>query len=465
MIQPKPFLFVCDHCGRRVQLKNPQRMIACGCGAMQSRDAATSLQPFTPNKLGIAYTSVQRVGGAETFLRTMLQGLGPAMSGAAVMSPTIYSNGLRHGLDAMEDLAKASENLIVWGFVDGLPALVADNPQTNIYAIHHGSLASTWANEMFAAQIKITGRGVAVNQEVAATFGVDWLPNPVLKPTFARIANTTEKPRVLWNHRWSEEKRPELAIAIAKELKDAVEFAISAPPSLELPANCHNIGQTTGNVNWLAGADVFLSTATQEAFGYSLAEAAYVGIPIVSTPYGIGSEVAARVVDCDDPREWANAILAAVGADTTQAAAWIEKNHGRAAIERWAAFVGADLALLAKPKNYLQKIDSGPGTELQKILKLLGINPKISCGCESLKNKMNRWGVEGCQEAANFEWIISQMVANAAEYSWYEKVQAAMAAAVSTIAIRINPLDVYGSLIREAIRRSEAASVATPETP
>lgn len=454
MMQAKAFLFTCENCGREIRLKNPQPTIACKCGAVQAKDLRASLLPFEPNKLGIAYTSIQKVGGAETFLRTMTHSLSAAISGVAVLSPTIYSSGIRNGLQAIEELAAASETLLVWGFVEGLEALVAKYPETKIYAIHHGSLASTWANDMFAAQLRITGRGVAVNQDVASHFGVDWLPNPVLKPTFGKTLNTTGKPRILWNHRWSEEKRPELAIAIARELGDKVHFAISAPASIDLPPHCENIGQSTSNVNWLSGADVFLSTATQEAFGYSLAEAAYVGVPIVSTSYGIGSRVASHVVDSDNPKIWADAILEAVGVDTKQSASWIDQYHGRKAVEQWAAFIGADLALIGKPKPTPKTIDKGPGTELENMLKSLGVNPKIGCGCASVKRKMNYWGVAGCQDPANFAWIVSQMQANAAKYSWFEKVQVAMSAAASPLAFVIDPLDIYGSLVREAIRRA-----------
>lgn len=464
------FLFVCQNCKREVWLKRPQAMVACKCGAIQSKTAQAYKQPFRKNRLGIAYTSIQRVGGAETFLRSMMHALGPVLSGVAVFSPTIYSSGLRSGMQAIDDLAAVSDVLLVWGFVDGLQSLVAKYPQTKIYPIHHGDLASTWANEMFEKQLVSTRQGVAVNQHVAARFGVEWLPNPVFKPTFTRTPNNAKVPRVLWNHRWSDEKQPNLAIAIANELGNRVQFAISAPPSIQLPSNCVNIGQTTSNVNWLSGTDVFLSTSNQEAFGYSIAEAAYIGVPIVSSPYGIGPHVASRIVKSDDPAEWAAAILAAVAADTSQAAKWIDDNHGRKAVEQWAAFVGADLADLERPIPVARKAYEGPGTELEKILKLLSINPKIGCGCKSIKNKMNRWGVEGCRMPENYAWIVDQIKANAAKYSWRETIVAAGNMMLhpslwsAWFLIRMSIDGWIEALVNEAIRRA-AASASTPETP
>jgi hypothetical protein len=463
MNQLKNFLFVCENCGRESWLNRPQQMVACKCGSMQAKDAHVHRQPFRQNKLGIAYTSFQRVGGAETFLRTMMHALGPVLSGVAVLSPTIYSSGIQNGLQAIEELAAASETLLVWGFVEGLEALLAKYPETKIYAIHHGSLASTWANDIFAAQLQITGRGVAVNQDVASHFGVDWLPNPVLKPTFGKTLNTTGKPRILWNHRWSQEKRPDLAIAIAKALGDKVHFAISAPASIDLPPHCENIGQSTSNVNWLSGADVFLSTANQEAFGYSLAEAAYVGVPIVSSPYGIGTDIAVRVVDSDKPEVWAEAILATVGVDAKPAATWIDANHGRKAVERWATFVGADLKSLDKPIQRPKKANSGPGTELEMILKSLGVQAKIGCSCASIKNKMNQWGADGCLVAENHNWIVEQLKSNAEKYSWRDTIAAAGYLVVdpslwSTEFLVSMAIEGWvEAVVKEAIRRSMCA--------
>jgi hypothetical protein len=423
MNHPKNFLFVCETCGRKNWLNRPQQMVACKCGAMQAKDSHVHRQSFRQNKLGIAYTSIQRVGGAETFLRTMAHALGPALSGVAVLSPTIYSGGFRHGVESIDELASVSDILLAWGFTEGLELLVAKYPKTKIYAIHHGSLMSSWANEVFAAQIQITKHGIAVNQQVAAMFNVDWLPNPVLKPTFGKTLNTTGKPRVIWNHRWSAEKRPELALAIASELGDKVQFAISAPPSTNLPANCTNIGQTTSNVNWLSGADVFLSTANQEAFGYSLAEAAYVGVPIVSSPYGIGAHVATRVVDSDKPEAWAEAILASVGADTKPVATWIDANHGSKAVEQWAMFAGADLSTISNRNLKLDRI-GGPGTELTELLKSYGIEEKSGCSCRAVARQMDQWGVDGCRQQKNLDWIVERVKENAKKYSWFLRLPA-----------------------------------------
>jgi hypothetical protein len=90
------------------------------------------------------------------------------------------------------------------------------------------------------------------------------------------------------------------------------------------------------------------------------------------------------------------------------------------------------------------------------MLDAIGVQEKADCSCKLVRRKMDEWGVVGCQDPANLAWITSQMEANAAKYSWFEKVQVAMSAAVSPLAAVIDPLDIYGSLVREAIRRADA---------
>ena len=40
----------------------------------------------------------------------------------------------------------------------------------------------------------------------------------------------------------------------------------------------------------------------------------------------------------------------------------------------------------------------GPGTELKRLLKRLGIKKGRGCSCQAFARKMNLWGVDGCEE-------------------------------------------------------------------
>jgi hypothetical protein len=96
---------------------------------------------------------------------------------------------------------------------------------------------------------------------------------------------------------------------------------------------------------------------------------------------------------------------------------------------------------------------SGPGTELKKLLELLGIKSFEECHCESRMLQMNRWGVEGCRE--NFETIRGWIAESQSASGWSVMISAGARAAASGIALRIDPLDVAGSLVRIAIERAE----------
>jgi hypothetical protein len=87
------------------------------------------------------------------------------------------------------------------------------------------------------------------------------------------------------------------------------------------------------------------------------------------------------------------------------------------------------------------------------------VTERPNCTCKSTALQMDRWGVFGCREEPNFQWILEQVNHNAASWSWAEKLQIAATAALDTknwkLAWRLNPLDLNRSLIEEAIRRAE----------
>jgi hypothetical protein len=101
----------------------------------------------------------------------------------------------------------------------------------------------------------------------------------------------------------------------------------------------------------------------------------------------------------------------------------------------------------------------GPGTEMFEMLQEIGVTERPNCTCKSTALQMDRWGVAGCREEQNFQWILEQVNHNAANWSWTEKLQIAATAALDTknwkLAWRLNPLDLNRSLIEEAIRRAE----------
>ncbi len=110
--------------------------------------------------------------------------------------------------------------------------------------------------------------------------------------------------------------------------------------------------------------------------------------------------------------------------------------------------------------------ESGPGTELKKLLESLGLTPVAGCGCESRVATMNQWGVPGCESRR--PEIESWLRAEAAKLGWGQTllVAARAAKAVTTgIAPFLNPVDPAPGLLTEALRRATDQFHPVTESP
>jgi glycosyltransferase involved in cell wall biosynthesis len=117
----------------------------------------------------------------------------------------------------------------------------------------------------------------------------------------------------IWSHRFHPDKRPQLAIEIAKYLPDDWRMVLTGHRGEKLEVSDRvTILPPQHPGDWLAVADCFLSTSKFEGFGLSVAEAVAAGVPVVSSPVGIATRPGlASVVPMDaEPEEWAAAIIA-----------------------------------------------------------------------------------------------------------------------------------------------------------
>lgn len=116
----------------------------------------------------------------------------------------------------------------------------------------------------------------------------------------------------------------------------------------------------------------------------------------------------------------------------------------------------------------LQRIQSGSGVGsfLWRMLSSLGVSHKPNCSCLSLAEEMNRLGPDGCRREC--DRLAAEMKRNAGNYGWGDVLRAvanAMKAAIhdrQSWVWRLSAGDLYGSLIDEAVRQSEAAATTTP---
>lgn len=56
---------------------------------------------------------------------------------------------------------------------------------------------------------------------------------------------------------------------------------------------------------------------------------------------------------------------------------------------------------------------SGPGTELSRLLKRIGIEPTPTCACREKQQEMDRWGCDECSKPERIEEVVAVMRAEA----------------------------------------------------
>ena len=95
----------------------------------------------------------------------------------------------------------------------------------------------------------------------------------------------------------------------------------------------------------------------------------------------------------------------------------------------------------------------GVGDHLEDITSELKIRMRQGCKCKSLSAEMNRLGPNGCRK--NRTRLVSGMKKNAQQYTLVDIMTAAIMAIKTGLAWKIDLLDPYGSLLDEAIRRTE----------
>lgn len=267
------------------------------------------------------------IGGTETYWQMLHSQIGVAgLVTPQLPKQTAAAFWVGWGDVSIKELCSSVDALIVWGITDA-------DEQTRgprRIAIHHGSLQSTWANSVFENQLQWCEDAIAINAEVAEKYGVKYLPNAVDKSRIVGEPYDKTDRVVFWNHREALEKRPWLVRRIAERLPDGWVLVATLPIERSSP-KLRCVGQIDHPGRWLSTADVFLSTASQEGFGFSVAEAFAAGVPVVSSRCGIANDEVAEIVDSENVDEWVAAILRA-GRKVELAKQWVEAN---CSVETW----------------------------------------------------------------------------------------------------------------------------------
>ena len=293
----------------------------------------------TAQRVGFISAAYMQVGGTETFHRALLPRLRETVSVAGFVA-TAFPGGdgsllqvpYATGIESAKRLAAHCGIVVAWGIGDLSKILPADLPK--IIAVHHSDWSSDWNNNQILNQLDLIDEIVCVNADTAQRIAAcgkptHCIPNAIdpdrIRPSGKQselraefgIAETSKN--VLFGHRLSAEKRPQLAVQIARHLPDNWTMIIAGDgPELDntrsAVSNCSNarvVGACDSLADWLSISDCFLSLSTFEGFGLAIGEAMAAGVATVSTPTGIAPGLATTLPADSTAEEWAATIVSA----------------------------------------------------------------------------------------------------------------------------------------------------------
>lgn len=305
----------------------------------RERISPTNVSHNYESKRGVGFlsTAFATFGGTETFHRTLIPRLRSIVEVAGFVA-TGFSGGdgqslgvpYSTGLESARNLAANTQVIVTWGISDLRTILPADRPR--VIAVHHSDWSSEWSNRTITSQSDLIDEIVCVNADAAVQLArriknpVHYIPNAVDPGRIITSGRQTElraefgiaadSKIVLYGHRLSAEKRPALAVEIARLLPEnwtlviagdgpehrIVEQLASDTDRVRVVGHCVNLA------DWLSISDCFLSLSTFEGFGLSVCEALMAGIPVVSTHVGIAPGLAMTLPIESKAIEWAAAI-------------------------------------------------------------------------------------------------------------------------------------------------------------
>lgn len=286
-------------------------------------------------RVGFISAAYMANGGTETFHRSLLPRLRSTVDVAGFVATAFHGGDgsklqvpYETGTEAAKQLAAHCSVVVAWGIQDLAKILPADRPR--VIAVHHSDWASDWSNRLIFDQLDLIDGVICVNADTASKLKscgkpAHYVPNAIdpdrIKPSGQQLelrelhGIPADSKIILFGHRLSAEKRPQLAVEIAQELPSDWVMVIAGDgperSSVEAAAcdRVRIVGAVDSLADWLAISDCFLSLSTFEGFGLAIGEAMAAGVPTVSTPVGIAPGLATTLPTDSTAAEWAQAIV------------------------------------------------------------------------------------------------------------------------------------------------------------
>ncbi len=272
-------------------------------------------------RVGFVAACYTEVGGTETFHQTLI----PRLSNVVGFATAERIGGNRDtlgvpcasGVGAINSLAAQCDVIVSWA-VDWAQL---DRPK-RLISVHHGSSTDIdiLDSVLQGDEIVCVSEATADHLRSKTTKPVHYIPNAA-DPARIVARNAIDLPAkklCVWLHRFAADKRPELAIEIARHLPDDWHMVLAGGGQKLVGNDRVTILPPAHPGDLLTRASCFLSTSKFDGFGLSVAEAIEAGVPVVSSPAGIATEPGlATIVEHDaSPQEWADAIVLAAAQAT-----------------------------------------------------------------------------------------------------------------------------------------------------
>ena len=334
-------------------------------GALDCTTCKQYARPGKSHRVGFISAAYMTIGGTETFHRALIPRLKDSVDITGFVATGFFGGDgsllqvpYLTGMGAAMHIANTCDTVVVWG-LDCLREILPKQIPC-VIAVHHSDQSSDWTNSQILNQLDLIDEIVCVNEGTAkhiATFGkpTHYIPNAIdperIKPSGQQEALRgihgipAASKIVLFGHRLTEEKRPALAVEIARQLPHDWVMVIVGDgherPAVEAAAaNCDRVrivGAVESMADWLAISDCFLSLSTLEGFGLSIGEAMAAGVPTVSTPAGIAPGLATTLPTDSTAKEWADAIVTAKR--TVEPAVILDRFSVQRMVDSWASIL------------------------------------------------------------------------------------------------------------------------------